>query len=204
MNDLHKILHQFTVRDGRIVGETYEFTPEAVGTVDSWLYRTARKSRLLVWLRRRLNTALATVEYKVDSGFAFDYRPDVNTAWKEAPWTAIDAQMREMLQLGSAHGFRVFVAAFPLAQQYRPEYLSRDREYVLKPQRTLQALCTRLGIPYLDLYPLLGADDFEADGIHLTRSGRERAAAALADFLADAGLLPLHGPADAAARLEQR
>jgi lysophospholipase L1-like esterase len=192
LNDLHKILHQFKIENGRIVGETYDFTPEAVGTVDSWAFQTARRSRALVWLRRRLDGAFATIRYRTEKGFAFDYRPDVNTAWKDASWPAIESQMREMLALGQQKGFHVFVVGFPIGDQYRAEYLERDRDYVLKPQRLLRSLCTRLGIPYLDLYQALDHSSFEQDQIHLTKLGRERAASALASFLRSNRLLPVN------------
>jgi len=52
--DLHRLLHSSKVENGRIVGE-YEFTEEAVRSVDSSLYQIARKSRSLVWLRRQVS-----------------------------------------------------------------------------------------------------------------------------------------------------
>jgi lysophospholipase L1-like esterase len=190
LNDLHKILHQFKVEDGRIVGETYEFTPEAVGTVDSWLYQAARKSRLLVWARRRLDTVVAMVEHNLEQGYAFDYRPDVNTAWKDHFWPSIETQLREMTALGRSNGFGLFVVIFPFADQYRAEYRARDVEYVMKPQRMLREICERLDVPYLDLYESLDPGHLEADRIHLTKSGRVRAAEAIASFLSSRGLVP--------------
>jgi len=191
LNDLHKVLHQFTVKNGRIVGETYDFTPEAVGTVDSWLYQTARKSRLLVWARRRLDTVVARVEYSVDKGYAFDYRPDVNPAWKDSFWPTIESQVREMRDLGRKNGFGLFVVVFPFGDQYRDEYLARDREYVMKPQRMLREICQRLNVPYLDLYDSLDPSHLDEDRIHLTKSGRVRAGDAIASFLLSSQLLPL-------------
>lgn len=191
LNDLHKVLHQFTVKDGRIVGETYDFTSEAVGTVDSWLYQTARKSRLLVWARRRLDTVVARVEYNLDEGYAFDYRPDVNPAWKDHFWPSIESQLQEMKELGRKNGFGLFVVVFPFGDQYRAEYRARDLEYVMKPQRMLREICQRLNVPYLDLYDSLDASLLEEDRIHLTKSGRLRAADAITSFLVSGRLLPL-------------
>jgi lysophospholipase L1-like esterase len=96
-----------------------------------------------------------------------------------------------MSELGRSKGFRVFLVAFPFGDQYRPDYLARDREYVMKPQRKLAEICARLGIPELDLHPFLDpAADFDADRIHLTASGRSRAAARIAAFLRESELLP--------------
>lgn len=191
LNDLHKVLHQFTVKNGRIVGETYDFTPEAVGTVDNWWYQTARKSRLLVWARRRLDTMVSSVEYSVEKGYAFDYRPDVNPAWKDSFWPVIESQLGEMRDLGSKNGFGLFVVVFPFGDQYREEYLARDREYVMKPQRMLREICKRLNVPYLDLYDSLAPVHLDEDRVHLTKSGRVQAADAMASFLEGSRLLPV-------------
>ena len=192
LNDLHRTLHQFQVRNGRIVGQTYDFTPDAVQSVDSWLYRLARKSVFLRWLWRRLSIANAAVELTGKKGFSFDYRPDFNTAWKDASWPAIESQLREMTELGVTHGFRVFVVVFPFGEQYREDYLARDREYVLKPQRKLAVICGRFKISCLDLYSQLNRSaHLEEDNIHLTKAGRARVAEVLAAFLKAERLVPL-------------
>ena len=186
LNDCYRMLHQFRVEDGRIVGQSYEFSEEAVER-ESWLRRTLRRSRFLVWLRHRF----ARVEPVPAGKFTFDQRPDFRSAWEDTPWTAIESQLREMTDLGRSHGFRVFLVAFPFGDQYRPDYLARDRDYVLKPQRKLAEICARLGIPELDLFPSLDpALDLDADRIHLTASGREKAAEKIAEFLREGDLLP--------------
>lgn len=186
LNDCYRRLHQFRVEDGRIIGQGYEFSEEAVES-ETWLRRFLRRSRFLVWLRHRF----ASVEAVPDDEFTFDHRPDFRSAWEDAPWIAVEAQMREMTDLGRSNGFRVFLVAFPFGDQYRPDYLARDREYVMKPQRKLAEICARLAIPELDLHPLLDpATDFETDRIHLTAAGRARAARRIAEFLRERDLLP--------------
>lgn len=186
LNDCYRMLHQFRVEDGRIIGPSYEFSEEAVAR-ETWPRRLLRRSRFLVWLRHRF----ASVEPVPDGEFTFDHRPDFRSAWEDAPWIAVEAQLREMTDLGRSHGFRVFLVAFPFGDQYRPDYLARDREHVMKPQRKLAEICTRLGIPALDLHPVLDpAGDLEPDRIHLTASGRARAAAGIAWFLREGDLLP--------------
>ena len=92
---------------------------------------------------------------------------------------------------GKLHNFRVFLVAFPFGDQYRNDYLERDRDYVLKPQRRLREICARLAIPYLDLYAKLDVErDLETDGIHLTAAGRRRVGTLAADFLVARGLVP--------------
>src|SRR5262249_4808725 len=85
--------------------------------------------------------------------------------------------------LGRKHHFRFFVVAFPISHQYRPDYLKRDRDYVLKPQRMLAEICARLDIPYYDIYPDLKYGLFTSDTIHLTKEGRRTAGALIAKYV---------------------
>jgi lysophospholipase L1-like esterase len=190
LNDVFRFLQLFRVEDGVIVGEGYAFTPEVLeGT--SPLYRLLRKSVFLVWLRRRLSALDQSAVLGAGGDYSFEHRPDFHTAWLDEPWSDIEAQLREMKQLGEQAGFQVFLVAFPFGDQYREDYLARDREYVLKPQRKLREICTRLEIPFLDLHPLLdGARDLEDDRIHLTAEGRRRVGALVAGFLMERALLP--------------
>jgi lysophospholipase L1-like esterase len=191
LNDCFRFLHQFKVEDGRIVGDSYELTPEAVQSVESWLYRTLRKSAFLVWLRHQLAIAEDAIALGTSGGYSFDYRPDFRTAWLDQPWRDVESQLARMRDLGKLHDFRVFLVAFPFGDQYREDYLARDRGYVLKPQQILREICRRLGIPYLDLYPELDpARHLEEDRIHLTAEGRHQVGRRLAAFLSEQGLVP--------------
>ena len=186
LNDCYRMLHQFRVEDGRIVGQGYEFSEEAVGG-EPWPKRWLRRSRFLVWLRHRFSS----LEPVPADEYTFDQRPDFRSAWRDEPWLAVEAQLREMTDLGRSHGFRVFLVTFPFGDQYRADYLARDRDYVMKPQRKLAEICAKLGIPELDLHPFLDpAADLDPDRIHLTASGRSKAAAKIAEFLRETNLLP--------------
>ena len=191
LNDLHRILHQFKVEDGKIVGQHYTFADEAVRSVESPIYQLARKSRFLVWLRRQLSVFDQLIELYAGQDFSFDYRPDFSTAWREEPWRDIEAQLGEMVALGRARGFRVFLVAFPFGEQLRPDYLARNRAYVTYPQKKLAGIAGRLDIPYLDLFNELDlSQDFDPDRIHLTKRGREVAGKRIARFMIDEALVP--------------
>ncbi len=191
LNDLHHILHRFRVENGEIVGQEYTFADEAVEGVGSPLYRLARKSRFLVWLRGRLGIFDDLIDLYTQEGFSFDYRPDFNTAWQEEPWREVDAQLAQMAALGRERGFRVFVVVFPFGEQLRPDYLARDRAYVTSPQRRLAEICAKHSIALLDLFDALDpAADLIEDQIHLTARGRDVAARRIAAFLAEERLLP--------------
>ncbi len=195
LNDLHKILHRFEVVNGRIVGQSYAFSSEAVGTVQSPLYQLLSRSHFLVWLRRKLAVFDDLIELYAGDRFSFELRPDFNTAWQEEPWRAVEQQLARMTALGRERGFRVFLVGFPFADQLRPDDLARDPDYVKYPQRKLAEITARLGIAYLDLFDALDpAQDFEADRIHLTAAGRARVAKRIARFLAKQQLVPSAAP----------
>jgi lysophospholipase L1-like esterase len=191
LNDLHKFLHQFEVKDGKIIGDTYQFTQEAVQSVDNFLYRLARKSHFLVWLRYKLSVFEKIIEMRTRDGFSFDYRPDFNTAWKEEPWLDIENQLQEMILLGRKNNFRLFLVAFPFGEQMRKDYLARDYNYVIKPQLKLKAICEKLDIAFLDLFNELHKEKhLLPDQIHLTREGRMFVAKRIATFLEQEGFVP--------------
>ena len=161
-----------------------------VSQVDSWTYRVLRRSRFLVWLRRRLTVVDADAIAPADS-YTFEYLPDFRTAWLDEPWRQVEEQLGRLHALGVQRGFRVAIVVFPFADQYRLDYLGRDREYVLKPQRKLAAIGAKLDIPLIDLYPLLDPSaDLKADGVHLSDLGRRQVAALLAVDLKRRRLLP--------------
>ena len=189
LNDLPKVLHEFHIQDGRIVPTPWYVTPEVKATAKGWLIRLLRKSYLLMWMRYNVRLVGRTADWAVSRGYKFDYRPDLHLAWKDDRWPAIETQLREMAELGRQHGFSVFLVAFPISDQYREDYLSRDPDYVLKPQRKLKEICGRLGIPFYDLYPELQPSMF-TDEIHMTRPGRQLAGRKIAAFLKQQKLVP--------------
>src|ERR1700674_5713990 len=192
LNDVHKFENNLNVVNGHLMPDTsfWEPTPEAANASKSWLLRTARRSLFWRWLRGKTTLAGRAVEMYESKGFDFDYRPDYSTAWQDAPWQMIRDQMGEMSELGKQYHFRVFLISVPFGEQYRKDYLARDAGYVLKPQRTLAALMSEFKIPFLDLYPYLDNNCFVPDRSHLTLEGKQRATAAIAEFLKKEDLMP--------------
>jgi lysophospholipase L1-like esterase len=189
LNDLFKFLHSFEIENGRLIPGTYQFSSEAASQNPSLLRRIAMKSYLLTWMRGNLRIAANVAEWEASRGFSFDYRLDVRTAWQDKPWEDIDRQLTEFVALGRQYHFKPFLAVVPLAVQYRPDYLARNRDYVLKPQHKLKEICDRLQIPFYDLYPDLNGGMFIEDGLHLTPEGRRVVGQRLAAFLEQSGVL---------------
>lgn len=191
LNDLHRILHRFKMRNGVIVGQTYAFDAAARDSIANPLVRLAYRSEALTWAARSLANLRTLFPESGGPGFTFAYRPDFAPAWKPDAWAQIDEQLGQAALLAGSTGFRLFLVGFPFADQYRPDYLARDRDYVLSPQRRLAEITARLGIPYLDLYDDLDPTlHMEPDRIHLTRAGRIRAGERIARFLVEKGLVP--------------
>jgi len=190
LNDLHKFLHSFRVENGRILPGSYQFSEEALSNQRSRPSRLADKSYLWVWTKNNVRTAGKVAAWLANDGFSFDYAVDIGSAWRDQAWKDIEIQLGEMSALGRQHRFRVFVAVVPAAAQYDYDYLKRDRDYVLKPQRKLGEICERLGIDFYDLYPEMNAGLLKEDGIHLTKEGRQLVGQRLADFLIRSHLIP--------------
>jgi hypothetical protein len=197
LNDVHRFLHAIRTRPG----DTYRFgdlvfNQEAIDTLPSFWHWLQRRSQLAEAIFLRIPIAHKALEFYERGGYGFDYRVDFSTAWQDRQWPMIEDNLAEMVRLGNAHGFRVFLTVMPFGEQYRKDYLERDRAYVLKPQRKLREICGRLGIPLLDLYGALDpVQDITEDQIHLTGPGRRKAGERTAEFLLAEGLAPRPAPA---------
>jgi lysophospholipase L1-like esterase len=189
LNDLFKVLQTFQVEDGRVVPGTYHYSTEAINQSPSLLRRWAMKSYLLVWVRNHIPIAGKAADLQAMRGFSFDYKLDVRTAWQDKPWEEIERQLAELVDLGHQHHFGTFLTVVPMAVQYRPEYLARDRGYVLKPQRKLREICERLHISFYDPYAEMSPEMFLPDGLHLNKSGNQMLGERVAAHLEQSGLL---------------
>jgi lysophospholipase L1-like esterase len=190
LNDVHKFLQTFQVYQGRIVPNTYHFSKAAVETNPAMVDRLLSASRLFAWLNEKLPIAKRVTAIQIANGFSFDYVPDMRTAWMDDQWLAIESQFAEMRAIGDKNHFNIFVVVMPLGSQYNEEYLARDRNYVLKPQRKLKEICDKLKIPFYDLYPVLHPGLFDEDGVHLSPEGRRFAGERIAEFVKRLNLVP--------------
>lgn len=183
LNDLHRFLHSFRVRDGHILDlEPYKRVADAEEREGG--------SLLLRWVRWKLEDSAVLAAEPGREPYSFERSVGLRTAWRDAPWERVGRQLARLVELGRARGFRVAVVAFPVADQYRPEYLARDREYVRSPQRRLAELCAALDLPLLDLYDDLDPHEHLLhDGLHLTAAGRGAAAERVERFLLERGLV---------------
>ena len=189
LNDLHKFLHAPRFEADRLVGDTFWKRSDEVAS-NTLLDKLSKRSQLLAWMRQKFLVTGYLAKMVYDRGYTFDHNPDFRTAWMDESWPVIEAQLREIVDLGQKSGFRVFLVAIPFAEQLRKDYMARDAAYVTKPQRYLREICGRLQIPYLDLLPFLNRQLFVPDLVHLTPGGRDVAGQQMASFLKEQGLIP--------------
>ena len=106
---------------------------------------------------------------------------DWGVAWHDYSWSVVEEGLERMIRLGHQHGFQVLMAAFPASVQVESRF-EDDR-----PQRRARELASRLGLPFVDLLPVLRAAAAESlfyDHCHLTPHGNTLVAKALALFVA--------------------
>ena len=72
---------------------------------------------------------------------------DWGGAFSPHVWTKLDDLLTEYVRLAREHHVRPAIVAFPVRYQVEPDAVF---DY---PQRRLQAIAARLGVPYLDLLP---------------------------------------------------
>ena len=105
---------------------------------------------------------------------------DWGVAWHDYSWPVVEEGLERMIRLGRRHGFQVAVAAFPVSVQVESRF-EDDR-----PQRRARELAGRLGLPFVDLLPVLRAAAAESlfyDHCHLTPRGNALVAETLAPFV---------------------
>jgi lysophospholipase L1-like esterase len=188
LNDLHKFLHSFRIENGKIVPGTYHFSTEAMKEA-SGLGKLARESYLLTWLTSKMAIVGAVLGSRLSGQPDFVHAVDIGLAWREEKWPAVEAQIAELQQIAQARGIPLLMTVAPLRLQYTTDYLQKDREFVLRPQRRVREICERRGIPFHDLYADLSADRF-MDSLHFSKEGRQIAGERLAAFLVRNGVVP--------------
>lgn len=74
---------------------------------------------------------------------------DWGSAWADGAWERMTPIIEEMKRQTDAHGAKFLIVAFPVREQIDVDFL---HDY---PQQRLRAVAERLGVPLLDLLPLL-------------------------------------------------
>ena len=104
-------------------------------------------------------------------------------AWSDDFWQKIVPLLELMKQVGDERGFRLAVLLFPVSFQVQSEFL------VDEPQREFDRHMTELGLPHIDLLPIL-REKYQRDGAnvfydhcHYKPEGHAYLAKAVADFL---------------------
>jgi len=188
LNDNHKFLHRFDEKARML------WTDEALEslTATSLFDKLVSRSYILSELKLRI---LAMQKQQQVCRFFWECVPDFNIAWKDEPWAQYEAYMGEMKRLTGQMHSRLVIVVFPYEPQLEQFDRVKDTEYILKPQKRIDALCQKYDVPCLDVFPAFHEKKEDAklfrDGIHLTKEGHELTAALIYSFLHDKDLLPL-------------
>jgi len=98
--------------------------------------------------------------------------------------------MGEMKRLTGQMHSRLVIVVFPYEPQLEQFNRVKDTEYILKPQKRIDALCQKYDVPCLDVFPAFHEKKEDAklfrDGIHLTKEGHELTAALIYPLKASA------------------
>jgi lysophospholipase L1-like esterase len=170
------------------------YTREAQATLDlpgaGWWSRLSRSSYLIYEIRTRL---LRGREESRGDRFPWDINMDFCGAWQDQTWDVVEENLKVMRDEITRRGARLAMVAVPYEPQLDQNLIDRDPNYTRKPQRLLSEICTRNGVPLLDLYPALLASRAKKlfwDKIHLTPDGISLATDQIVQFVAREKLLP--------------
>lgn len=112
---------------------------------------------------------------------------DWGAAWEEETWGLVDAQLARLRDGCRARHLPLAIAAFPVNFQVEASYVEDA------PQRNLEERARKLGIPCLDLLPMLRAHAAEPlyyDQCHMVEHGHALVGHALADFVVAQHVVP--------------
>jgi lysophospholipase L1-like esterase len=125
------------------------------------------------------NARLAYEKLEGQRRFLFDRRDDFYLAWTPHGWEAAAARLREMQALLAGRRFAIMI--FPVIEQV-DALNDADRDYVLYPQKRLNAICHALAVRCLDLTETLRAEGGQRlfrDYVHLNSAGNDLVAVEL-------------------------
>lgn len=117
---------------------------------------------------------------------AFEYEKSISdwgVAWQPQTWEQLRKDMEQFVEVRDRYGFALVFVLFPCTLQVQADFLDDT------PQRFWERITQELGIPHLDLLPLLRSR-FQQDGIslaydhcHLTPAGNKFVGSTIAEFL---------------------
>jgi GDSL-like Lipase/Acylhydrolase family len=189
LNDNHKFLHRFDEKARMLWTEEAERTLR----MNTSLGRIVSRSYLLTKLYLGI---ISRIKQKTDSKYKFvwEKKVDFNIAWKDQSWIDYENHLIELKKVLDNQNAKLAIIIFP----YEPQLLYRNDlenyDYVVKPQRKLQALCKKYHIPCLDLYQRF-AEEYSRnkklyrDGIHLNSEGHKLTTQQVLHFLFENRLL---------------
>ena len=189
LNDNHQFLHHYRAEGGML------FTEEARRVL------LPEEGEPLWWLPNwsylgfRLRIAYARWRTPKRE-FPWEESVDFAPGWQDKRWEPFREHLRAMRNEMTEIGGRITVVMFPVGSQYRADLLEANRDYMLKPQRLMKAICEDLNVPLLDMYPVLakhGGKELLPDNIHLNAKGHEIAVEVLLEHLTAGGLVALAG-----------
>jgi lysophospholipase L1-like esterase len=188
LNDNHKFLHRFDKQAHML------FTDEARESlrIKTWWDWIVSRSYVLTTIRIGL---FRPPKMRSSSIFTWEAKPDFNIAWKDYSWRFYEGHLREMVELLKPRRARLAIIIFPYEPQLTLRTHRQSRNYILKPQAKLAALCQKYAVPCLDSYQRFeqaydtGARLYR-DSIHLNPAGHHLTATELMQFLDVHRLLP--------------
>ncbi len=185
LNDVYRILH--TVDEyGRM-----QIAPDVWADFEgafkgNWI----RRSRLMTFLIERSYRLNQAISVRRGTQYRFDARVDFYRAWQDDAWIEIQDHVVRLGNRAARDRTKLAILVFPFGEQLRPDYLERDVDYVLKPQRKMQEIAERLQIPILDFFETFRKHgEYLYDGIHLSEEALPLVAEEVYRFLLREGLL---------------
>lgn len=181
LNDSHKFLHRFDEKARML------WTDEALESLKATTLFDKMVSRSYVLTELKLRI-LAKQKQQQVCRFPWECVPDFNIAWKDEPWARYEAYLDEMQRLTRQMHSQLAILVFPYEPQLEQIDRVQDTEYVLKPQRQINALCQKYDVACLDLFPAFHKKKGDPiklfrDGVHLTKEGHQLTAVLIYTFL---------------------
>lgn len=179
LNDNHRFLHRFDAQAHMLFTE--EARRAALPSGSGVIAVLVRHSYLALRIR------LALLSFRASRpAYPWEDQPDVATAWQDDAWKIFAGHLAAIRDEVAGNGGRLAVLMAPYRPQFDSALLAKNARYVLKPQEKMTEICTELGVPLLDLYPVFaahGGSRLFFDNYHFNAAGHRITAASLLEFL---------------------